>query len=135
MRGAGGSRDVRRGASRGTKGTVRLAGREARTGRGAARVARGVDSPDGRVVLRVCQGARGGGGQRGTLGGASSRCTDEPTLDRKGWREEVTIHVAQKIMRPQEGLGEKGMKVMREDTLPRCTEGYRLLTRRAGRGG
>jgi hypothetical protein len=77
----------------------------------------------------------------------------------RGWREEVAIHVAQMGTLPlKEEKGEKdvrrcrstlhrwsrsrrrvwgkrGMRVVREDTLPRCIEEYRLLTRRAGRGG
>jgi hypothetical protein len=60
-----------------------------------------------RTFSRREKGAAGGGGH--------PRCTDG-TL-------------------PPEGLGEEGVGVVREGTFPRCTGGYRLLTRRAGRGG
>jgi hypothetical protein len=108
-----------------------------RGSRGAARFARWSIPPEW-VDLRVCQGKRGRRGEkdvrrcrptlhgraRSRRGGGFERgvgphCTDGPSLDReKGW------------------CGRRGGPgVASEDTLPRCTEGHRLLSRRAGRGG
>jgi hypothetical protein len=108
----------------------------------------------------VSRGTRGAGGSRGEsippTDESSSWCVRgerrrrgerdvrrcRSTLHRRthsrqegGWREEVAIHVAQMGTLPPEDLVERGMRVVKENTLPRCTEGYRLLTRRAGRGG
>jgi hypothetical protein len=64
--------------------------RDARRGRVAARFAwrcagrEGSRFPVGCVDLQMCQGVRGRGGERRTLGCAGTRCTDGHTLDRKG---------------------------------------------------
>jgi hypothetical protein len=69
-------------------------------------------------------------------GGVGPRCTDGPSLDgKRGWREEVAIHVAQMAPSCRRVWGRRGLEVVSEDTLPRCTKEHRLLTRRAGKEG
>jgi hypothetical protein len=140
-------------ARRGTQCAAQVTGCETRA-YGAARVARGVGSPSdeppsGCVRAQEKESERDVRRCRSTLhrrvhsrhGGEAER-RGRSTLhiwafsqQERGLQEEVTIYVPQISTLPLEGPEVERAGVVSEDTLPRCTEGHRLLTRRAGRGG
>jgi hypothetical protein len=104
-------------------------------GRGAVREGESIPRRMGRPP-GVSGGKRGRRGREGREEVPVHVAQTDPLSRGKELRVEVTIHVAQMGTLLLDGAGEEGgLGVVSEDTLPRCTEGHRLLTRRAGRGG